>query len=158
LTSGFSRDGLPDLGSAIDVFEQEQAKLADFQRKLAETTTVVDSRNRVMTVTLDGNGELTDIKFNTSAYRSMPPAELGSLILETVQKARMQSLQTMQELMGGPVIPGMELNELASGQADLAGVLGKVMEPSLNLVREASGRPVPAKPDYDDEDDDGWER
>lgn len=160
MTSGFSGGGMPDLGAAIEAFEQEQAKLADFQRKLSETTTVVESKNHMITVTLDGNGELSDLKFNTTAYRSMAPAELAAAITEVLQQARQQSLKTMQELMGGSPVPGYELDELASGEADLAAVLGKVMEPSLNLVREAGGdSPAAAKqPLEHDDDDDGWER
>ncbi|WP_017975489.1 YbaB/EbfC family nucleoid-associated protein [Actinopolyspora halophila] len=153
-SEGFRRE-MPDLNSALEVFEEEQRKLAEFQRKLAETTTVVDAPKKLFTVTLDGNGELTELKFNTTGYRSMPPAELSALITETLQKARRQSLETMQELMGSPM-GGADLNDLASGQADLADVLGKVMEPSLDLVREANGD-SPSK-DTDRTEDDGWDR
>ncbi|MGP4017782.1 YbaB/EbfC family nucleoid-associated protein [Saccharopolyspora sp. 5N708] len=151
------RDDFPDLGSALEMFEQEQAKLAEFQRRLAETSTVVESRNHLLTVTLDGNGELSELKFNTTAYRSMAPAELASVITETLQKARAQSLRTMQELMGGPVA-GLDINEIATGEADLAAVLGKVMEPSLRLVQEAGGPPAPRRAERDDSENDGWER
>ncbi|MCI2417470.1 YbaB/EbfC family nucleoid-associated protein [Saccharopolyspora sp. K220] len=156
MTSRFSQGDLPDLGSALELFEQEQAKLADFQQKLAETSTVVDSRNRMLTVTLDGSGELSDLKFNTTAYRTMAPAELSALILETLRKARSQSFQTMQELMGGGPLQGLDIEEIATGQADLAAVLGKVMGPSLEAVQEAGGIGAPKR--TDDTDDDGWER
>ncbi|WP_243791922.1 YbaB/EbfC family nucleoid-associated protein [Saccharopolyspora gloriosae] len=167
MTSGFSKDGLPDLGSAIQAFEEEQAKLTEFQRKLAETTTVVESRNHMVTVTLDGNGELSELKFNTTAYRSMAPAQLSAAITEVLQQARQESLETMQKLMGRSPVPGYELSDLTSGQADLAEVLGKIMEPSLNLVSELEGNAdheadgkTPESPQtarHDDEDD-GWER
>lgn len=152
------RGNLPSLGSAIDMLEEEQAKLTEFQRKVSETSTVVESRNKMLSVTMDGNGELQELKFNTTAYRSMAPAELSSVITETLQKARNQSLQTMQELMGGTGVPGgIDVKDLASGEADFATVLGKIMEPSMDLMREASGTPE-TKPEPEQEDDDGWER
>lgn len=153
-----SRSGLPDLGSTIDMIEEQQAKLADFQQKIAETTTVVDSRNKMLTVTLDGNGELRDLKFNTTGYRSMAPAELSAVILETLQKARGQSMETMQEVMDDAGIGGnINVKDLTSEDADFSAVLGKVMEPSMELMREAGGtgaKPSQQQPD----DDDGWER
>lgn len=156
MTSGGFRGELPDLGSALEVFEEEQRKLAEFQRKLAETSTVVDSPKKLLTITLDGNGELSELKFNTTGYRSMAPAELSAVITETLQKARRQSLETMQEIMDNP-LGGADLNDIASGQADLANVLGKVMEPSLNLMREANGESKTERTDVP-EDGDGWER
>lgn len=143
---------LPDLGSALEMIEKEQAKLGDFQRKIAETTTVVESRNKMLTVTLDGNGELQDLKFNTTAYRSMAPAELAAAITETLHKAREQSLQTMQELMNGTGVPGsVDVKDLTSGEADFASVLGKIVEPSMQLLRETE------KWQQHTDEDDGWE-
>lgn len=153
-----SRGGLPDLGSTIDMIEEQQTKLADFQRKIAETTTVVDSRNKMLTVTLDGNGELRDLKFNTTGYRSMAAAELSAVILETLQKARGQSLETMQEVMDDAGVAGnVNVKDLTSEDADFSAVLGKVMEPSMELMREAgatSAKPSQQQPG----EDDGWER
>ncbi|RIV33189.1 YbaB/EbfC family nucleoid-associated protein [Micromonospora radicis] len=52
----------------------------------AETT--VTSKNRAVAVTVNGRSAVTSIKFPTSAYRTMPAAELGNLIVETIETAR----------------------------------------------------------------------
>lgn len=158
-----SRGGLPDLGSTIDMIEQQQDKLADFQRRIAETSTVVDSRNKALTVTLDGHGELQDLKFNTTAYRSMAPAELSALILETLQKARGQSLDTMQEVMDDAGVGGnVNVKDLTSEETDFSAVLGKIMEPSVDALQEldaSTGRSDGNAPGRQEADaDDGWER
>lgn len=153
-----SRADPTDLSSAIEMVAQEQAKLADFQRRLGEVGTVVESRNKLLTVTLDGNGELRDIKFTTTAYRSMAPAELSATILETLQKARSQNLRAVQELMDeAGVSDDLDVRDLTSGDADFSAVLGKTAkpaEPSGEAPHRSRGRPGL----LGSAEDDGWER
>lgn len=153
------RASLPDLDSAIEMVEQEQAKLAEFQRKIAETSTVVDSPKKMLTVTLDGNGELQDLRFNTTGYRSMAPAELAATITETLQKARSQSLQTMQAHMDDAGMPGnVGVRDLTSADTDFSAVLGKIMEPSMELMRRTGDAPGRPQQHHHPDEDDGWER
>lgn len=160
MTDGSRTDGSradpPDLDSAIEMVEREQARLADFQRRIGEVGTVVESRNKMLAVTLGGNGELRDIRFNTTAYRAMAPAELSATILETLQKARSQNLRTVQELMDeAGVSDDLDARELTSGDANFSAVLGKTAAPPAEVLRQ--GGSTPGRSDRPDNDD-GWER
>ncbi|GAA0512535.1 hypothetical protein GCM10011581_02890 [Saccharopolyspora subtropica] len=141
----FPTGDLPDLNSAYAEFERQQRELTEFQRKLATTTTTLNSANRMITVTLDGQGELKQVKFNTTAYRSMAPAELSAMVTDTLQRARAQSLETIQRLMGNQ-LGEVDLTDLANGTADLGDVLGTLLEPVLGTGNRAP-----------DDEDDGWD-
>ena len=61
-----------------ELVSQREA-LNDMQHRLAEAGTTVTSKNRAVSVTIDGQGRVSEIKFLTSGYRSMAPTELECL-------------------------------------------------------------------------------
>ena len=154
--------GFPELDRAVAAFEEKQRDLDEFQKKLDAASVSVDSQKKVVTVTVDGHGEISDLKFNNTAYRSMAPAELTTMLLDTIRRARAKSLEQVQELMGDDLVPGLDIAELNSGHADLGGVLGKLAEPALERVRDANAalhdRPRHLNRMGEAEADDGWER
>ncbi|WP_243791925.1 YbaB/EbfC family nucleoid-associated protein [Saccharopolyspora gloriosae] len=155
--------GFPDLNRAIEAFEEKQRNLEEFGKKLDETSTSVDSQKRILTVTMDGHGEIADLKFNNTAYRTMPPTELAAVLLETIRKARDKSLSHMQEIMGEDLLPGLDIEEVNAGRQSVGGVLGKLAEPTLDRVRDVDAvlhnRPRNLNRTAETvEDNDGWER
>src|SRR5512139_1934649 len=100
-----------------------QDALGGVQRELAETTTSSTAHNRSVTVTVDGHGEITTIAFPTGAYRSMAPAELGELLVETIREARQAASQTAVSLFTPLMPPGTKLGELLNGDLDLDGMI-----------------------------------
>ncbi|NMO55375.1 YbaB/EbfC family DNA-binding protein [Actinoplanes sp. TBRC 11911] len=69
-------------------FEKKKEAIAGFENAIGTAHTTVTSKNRELNVTVDGRGDLTEIKFPTNAYRSMAPAELANLLVDTVRSAR----------------------------------------------------------------------
>jgi DNA-binding protein YbaB len=109
--------------AAMRTFEGEQRKLTDLQQKMEEDSSTVRSKDRSLSMTFDGRGELTGMKFHGTKFRSMAPAELAHLIVETVRAGRTQYLEKMSEDMG-ELMPGLNFADLASGQANP----GKILE------------------------------
>ncbi|HEY3506080.1 MAG TPA: hypothetical protein VGN37_25245 [Actinocatenispora sp.] len=77
------------------------------------------SRDHLVTATFGSDGALVDLRFNTTAYRSMAPAELATVVRETVEKARrrlrQELLTTLQPLMPGRV----RVRDVAEGRLDV---------------------------------------
>ncbi|MFJ8582306.1 YbaB/EbfC family nucleoid-associated protein [Micromonospora sp. NPDC093277] len=73
-------------------FNRQREAFAEASRDIATGTFTVTAKRRAFQVTVDGQGNLTEIKFLTGAYRTMPGAELGSLLLETITAARRQAV------------------------------------------------------------------
>jgi DNA-binding protein YbaB len=72
-------------------FEKKKETIAGFENAMGSAQTTVTAKNRALTVTVDGRGDLIEIKFPTNAYRSMAPAELASLLVDTARAAREQA-------------------------------------------------------------------
>lgn len=109
--------------AAMRTFEGEQRKLTDLQQKMEEDSSTVRSKDRSLSMTFDGRGELTGMKFHGTKFRSMAPAELAHLIVETVRAGRTQHMEKMSESVG-ELMPGLSFADLASGQANP----GKILE------------------------------
>lgn len=87
------------IDQALADFERSQTAIESIREDLADSTTTVTAKNRAVEVTVDGQGEITEIKFPTKKYRTMAPAELGSLLVETLADARQQAVQRATNLM-----------------------------------------------------------
>ena len=118
-----------DLQDALVALDNEQRKLREFQEAVAEASTTVRSKDRMISATFDGRGELTELKFHNTRYREMAPAELANAIVKTLADGRGKALAGMAELNGAPKIPGVDFAELASGKADLDKVMGALLGP-----------------------------
>ena len=98
-------------------FTQLGARLTGLRRDLADTRTVVTSRDRGLTVTADATGAIVEIRFLTQAYRSMAGAELAALLVKTMSAAREQAgsavIQSFQELL-----PDLPIADIVAGVAD----------------------------------------
>lgn len=110
-------------------FEAEARKLGELGKLWEEASTTVRTKDQSLEMTFDGRGELVDLVFNGSKYRNMAPAQLASVIVETLQKGRAQAQEKMAELMGTPDIPGLDLNGLATGKVKPDEMLNALIGP-----------------------------
>lgn len=107
-----------ELGELFESLRQQQAVMAEAQVKVREVSATVTARKRALTVTVDAQGNVTELSFPTEAYRKMAPRELAALIQETFVKARQDVARQVAELMA-PFIPdGVSLEDIAKGEMD----------------------------------------
>ncbi|MET7394107.1 YbaB/EbfC family nucleoid-associated protein [Dactylosporangium sp. NPDC005572] len=109
-------------------FDRVQATLADIQDSLGSTETTATSKNRALSVTVDGRGEISDIKFLTRSYRTMPPAELTAMLIETIREARAQARTAMAEAFQPVFPPGSPLADIINGRVDLEAMMQQAMD------------------------------
>ncbi|MGH3664208.1 MAG: YbaB/EbfC family nucleoid-associated protein [Micromonosporaceae bacterium] len=120
-------------------FERSQTAIDSIREELADSTTTVTAKNRAVEVTVDGQGEVTEITFPTKKYRSMAPAELGSLLVETLADARQQAVRRATTLMrtampnSGPLLEALggdsgEIDALVEELSQMDGPLWQVAE------------------------------
>jgi DNA-binding protein YbaB len=118
--------------------ERHKAAIGELQDGLASSETSVTSKSRAITVTVDGQGELTGIRFVTNSYRSMAPAELAALIVETVREAREKSKVHAVQLFSQVMPSGVPIMEMLNGPVDFDTAMADIQQ----AFREAeSDRP-----------------
>jgi DNA-binding protein YbaB len=105
------------LEAAMARLRQQREKIREFQSAMEERTVSVTSKNRMVSATVDSRGRLTALSFKGNRYRSLPPAELGALVVETVSQA--QETAAKQALEAASSIMPSGLPGMSSGSFDL---------------------------------------
>jgi DNA-binding protein YbaB len=116
--------------AALAALENEQRKLGDLTKVIDEETVTVRSKDRSVSMTFDGRGEVTGITFNGTKYRTMAPPELAHVLIETIRAGREQCVQKLASVMGQP-LPGIDFTELASGKVRPDEIFEKLLSPFL---------------------------
>lgn len=122
--------------NAMRAFEGQQRKLTDLQQRMEEDSTSVRAKDRSLSLTFDGRGELTGMKFHGTKFRSMAPAELAHLIVETVRAGRTQYLEKMSENAGSSALLGVDFADLATGRADPGKIVETMLAPLAGQMGE----------------------
>jgi DNA-binding protein YbaB len=107
---------------AMTTLREQQAKLAEATAELQASTASVTSKDRMVTAVVGGQGQVVSLTFNTTAYRSMAPAELSKVLTDVLNEARadmgakvlesMRSFDGLGEMLRGSMTGGTELDEL----------------------------------------------
>ena len=84
MTSGFDQ-AMSDVLGRLDKRRDDVVRV---HQTLDEVTSTVRSRRRQVSATVDARGELDDLKFHGQTYKSMEPADLAKVIIETIKQAR----------------------------------------------------------------------
>ncbi|MFI5494204.1 YbaB/EbfC family nucleoid-associated protein [Actinoplanes sp. NPDC051859] len=133
-----------ELDKMWDTIREQQSQLQDVQRAVDAATATATSRDRSVAATVDGFGNVTSVQFSGTRYRSMPPTELGVLVVETIAAARRQIESQVSEIYR-PLLPeAADLGAASTGRVDVAQMFREAMdEVGLGeyLDPEQHGRP-----------------
>jgi DNA-binding protein YbaB len=119
-----------DLAAALNTYHRRREGLSRLPAAMAAVRATATAPRQVVSVTVGGRGEVVDIKFPSTAYRNLPPAELSAVILRTIEKAREQALEAAAEVLD-PLLPAaLSARDLLSGTADLDRLMEREARPA----------------------------
>jgi DNA-binding protein YbaB len=114
-----------------------QAEMASVQHTLMERTVRTTSQDRLITVTVGGQGEIQKVEFNNTGYRSLTPSELGRALVAVIAEARAQMAEEVIEVM---------TPFLGRGQVLRDGMIGGTpLDELFAPLREAAKNPTPRR-------------
>ena len=103
---------------ALEELRSQRERILKARAALTGRSTTVRSKDRSVAVTVDGRGAVTAIDFVSTKFRRMAPAELGSLLVETIEAARKEAAEQAAETFQ-PLFPaGVDLRAMLSGKVD----------------------------------------
>ncbi|MGW5556451.1 YbaB/EbfC family nucleoid-associated protein [Micromonospora sp. NPDC003944] len=125
-------DATAGFEAALQTLAEERERLGRMHERMAQGTTTT-SKDRTLSVVTNGRGEILKLTFNNTRYRQMAPAELASLVTETIAAARTESLAQLADV-GDEVLPGISLRDLAGGEVDLERMVSSFLGASLDVL------------------------
>jgi DNA-binding protein YbaB len=142
------------LAKARADLEKTEKAVARAQEELSTASATVRSRDRTVEVTVNAQGQLSDVKFLDGKYRNMGAAQLSASLIEAARQAQAQMAQTvlnsfqpLSDVVGDmPRIEGMDVN------------WGKIFGPLTATVERASAQRRGAGDGLRDEIDEDGEK
>jgi len=102
------------------------------------------SKDGMITVTLDSQAGVSSIAFNTTKFRRMAPAELGSALVQVIRQAQTQARAEVMSAYGPFMPSGLGLDDLLSGKSDIRSVFDDAVRRAENMLADGlTGRPAP---------------
>ncbi|MGV9315433.1 YbaB/EbfC family nucleoid-associated protein [Streptomyces sp. NPDC003691] len=148
------------LAEALAEFEETRTQLERAAAEAGRISVTVTSKDRAVEATVGAQGELKNLRFPTSRYRNMAPAELAGALMATIAQARTEAASQLLDLYRpfGPV-PGLSAGA-EGGFAPMAWdeLLAPLREEGIEVSSTPAGsRSTGALFDelIDDESDDG---
>lgn len=108
-----------EMTEALTALREQQEKIATVFDQLNEVAATASTKDRAVKATVDGQGRLTEVSFQGRRWREMAPKELGAKVVEAVAEAQRQAAATTNDLMGGLVPAGVDLERLRAVGPDL---------------------------------------
>ena len=120
-----------EIERSVESLRAYQTKIFALQQELFAAAITVRSKDRSVTVTMGTTCEVKSITFHTDAYRGMPPAELGGLLTDLINKGRGQAQERVGKAMGSlgdfgslaGAVGSRENSEIDGLMASLRGVM-----------------------------------
>jgi len=127
-------------------YEQAMKGLEKMQDSLGGTRGKARSKSRIISAMVDGRGEVTELKFYTQAWRTMPPGELSKVILQTISDARAAAQRQLSSSISDLVPEGLDLSEMLTGRVKWAEALSSA--PRLpRIIEELLAAPEAGRAD-----------
>jgi DNA-binding protein YbaB len=111
---------------AMNRLAEHRERLLATSRELAAATSSVTSKDRMVTVTIGAKGEIGSLVFNTRAYRNMAPAELSSVLIDVLNRARGQMADKVASAYGSVTGLGPSVGDVLRGGTELDDVIGSL--------------------------------
>jgi hypothetical protein len=129
-------DGDAGVEEAMAALQREREKLGKLSELWRDGRTTVRAKDQSLSMTFDGRGELVELVFNEGKYRSLAPAQLASVVVETLQRGKAESMAKVAEVMGTGTggASGLDYGAVASGKADPQELLESLIGPMLEGV------------------------
>jgi hypothetical protein len=115
---------------AMGMLDKERGKLAELG-KVWEEQNIVWAKDQSLTMTFDGRGELLDLTFKGTKYRTMAPAQLAHTIMDTLRRGREETAARVTEVMGEDAPGGLDIAGLTSGKISPLDMVNELIGPMM---------------------------
>jgi DNA-binding protein YbaB len=119
---------------AMEEMQRTQERMSEVREKFERKPIKVTTKDGMITITLDPRGDVTSIVFNTQKWRRMAPAELGSVLVEAINKARAEGRAQLADAYKQFLPEGLDLQKLMSGQLSTDGIFESARRQSEQIM------------------------
>jgi len=135
-------------------YQKARTSMEEVQERMRSANATVKSDNKMISVSVDAQGEITDLVFHTKAYRTMAPAELAKVLLAAIAKARAAVMEQLRDATA-PFLPaGTSFDDIRQGTFDYGSILPEQpfsLDEMSPAVRQLASTLLTGRPDAETE-------
>ena len=135
-------------------YQKARTSMEEVQERMRSANATVKSDNKMISVSVDAQGEITDLVFHTKAYRTMAPAELAKVLLAAIAKARAAVMEQLRDATA-PFLPaGTSFDDIRQGKFDYGSILPEQpfsLDEMSPAVRQLASTLLTGRPDAETE-------
>jgi DNA-binding protein YbaB len=131
---------------AVNELRRSQERLRSLRKEMQGKATKVTSKDGMVTVALDGRSEVTSIAFNTAKFRRMAPAELGAVLVETINRARGEGRSRVIDAYRSMFPAGMDIDAIMAGKFDVDKIFDDAAHRAAAIMADSKPRGVAGDP------------
>ena len=135
-------------------YQKARTSMEEVQERMRSASATVKSDNKMISVSVDAQGEITDLVFHTKAYRTMAPAELAKVLLAAIAKARAAVMEQLRDATA-PFLPaGTSFDDIRQGKFDYGSILPEQpfsLDEMSPAVRQLASTLLTGRPDAETE-------
>lgn len=102
---------------------EAHASIADVETQLSELSASVVSKDRLVSATVNAQGEISELKLTGQSWREMSPKELSTKIIDVVTQAQQEVRQRSTELIAAVAPTGVDAMSAPSEGVDMESMM-----------------------------------
>jgi DNA-binding protein YbaB len=121
--------------------EKQRDDLMRLQQNAGEVNVTARSKRRQVSVTVNGAGDVVDLKFHGQTYQNLPPNDLAKIILDTISDAKRQARARLWDNAADVLPAGVDLDAVVEGNHDWAQAVGDMMtlpQPIVDILSQSA--------------------
>lgn len=121
------------LNDMLAEIQKQRESLIRLQQGAPEISGSARSKRRQVSAVVDARGDLVELKFHGMGYRSLAPAELATIIVDTVCEARAEAQRQLWDIVGENFPDETQFAEIVNADYDWTESLS-LPKPLLDLI------------------------
>jgi DNA-binding protein YbaB len=129
------------LNDMMAQMEKQREDLMRLQQSAGDVNVTARSKRRQVSVTVNGAGDIVDLKFHGHTYQTLAPNDLAKIILETIADARVQARERLWHNAADALPAGVDIDAVLAGNHDWVNTLGDMMtlpQPIVDILAQSA--------------------
>lgn len=108
-----------DLAKAVENLREYREKLAESVSEMQAVTASATTKDRMLKVSVDARGRLTEVVFRGNRWRELSPKELGAKVMDVVTRAQEKARTSAISVATGVAPEGLDIRKFMEHGPDL---------------------------------------
>jgi len=115
-----------DIAGMLAKLHEQRERLADAATRMQAVTASATTKDRMIKITVDGRGRITELTLSGNRWRDLAPNELAAKIVDVVTRAQNKAAKAVSGLAASVAPEGLDIKQLIENGPDFDAILADI--------------------------------